>query len=386
MGKKKKHEEHENLERWLVSYADFITLLFATFVVLYALSQLDLAKFKDMKISLAQAFAPTIFKSPPGPGPGMTPGNESILPDDKPGIDGTNVIPDFNPNMEVKKAEEAKQEIEEAIKAGDLEGVDAKLDKRGLVISLVDSIFFDSGSAAVKNEAIKNLDKVALIIKTKFPKNKIRIEGHTDSSPISTSVFPSNWELSAARASSVVRHFIQRYKMPKNTFSAVGYADSVPVASNNTTEGKQKNRRVEIVILNSSTLDQENSSGSTFASANSSSKTDNKDNEKDTQIQIIKGGKIRANISDVETTTEETQENASDESNPTKHSAETTSSEEKPVHQTSSNTHSKTQEKPHSQNTAHKEDTKHFTPIEMPVKNNKNKPPVEILEVETKRY
>lgn len=399
MGRKKKHEEHENLERWLVSYADFITLLFATFVVLYALSQLDLAKFKDMKISLAQAFAPTIFKSPPGPGPGMVPGKESVLPNDKAGMDGNNIIPDFNPNMEIKKAEEAKAEIDEAIDAGNLEGVDAKLDKRGLVISLVDSVFFAPGSAAVKAKAQKNLDKIALILKKKFPNNKIRIEGHTDSSPISTTTYPSNWELSGARASSVVRHFIKRYKMKKKTFSAVGYADSVPIDTNKTAEGRQKNRRVEIVILNSTTLKQENSSSSTFATAKHP--THKKTQEKDNPIQIIKGGKIKANISEVQEKNEEEhppegQENKEKQGNTDNAHTATAETEHKPESSTphleevteAEPSHSTETKAPPTTNTTHtdkKEENKHFTPIEMPDHGQSAKPNVEILEVERSR-
>lgn len=291
MGKKQKHPEHENLERWLVSYADFITLLFAVFVVLYALSQLDLAKFKDLKISLSKAFAPTIFAGQGSDSAMMDKSGDKVLNDSRQG-DEVNILQGFNPQLELKKMEKAEGEIKEAIEKGDLKGVSAKLDKRGLVISLVDSVFFTSGSAIVKTEANKMLDKIALTLKKDFAGHKIRIEGHTDSDPISTSIYPSNWELSGSRASSVVRHFIKRFKMPKQTFSAVGYADSVPIASNSTIDGKRKNRRVEIVILNSKTADLEAGSNG-LASNGITPQTDTeKPKKEESNIRIIKSGDL----------------------------------------------------------------------------------------------
>lgn len=295
MSKKKKHEEHENLERWLVSYADFITLLFATFVVLYALSQLDLEKFKLLKISINRAFSPPSVFSDQGPSI-MQKQEGEILPNESQGIDSS-VIPLISPNLEEKKMEEVKQEIEKTIEKNNIEGVSAKVDSRGLVISLLDSVFFDSGSAYIRPQAVKILDKVAFMIKKDFTGNKIRVEGHTDPDPISTAVFPSNWELSAARASSVVRHFISRFKMPENSFSAVGYADTIPIAPNNTIQGKQKNRRVEIVILNSKTSKLEASGQSGLASPEKPQEPQDKPED---NIQILKGGRTGSNIQELE--------------------------------------------------------------------------------------
>jgi chemotaxis protein MotB len=295
MARKKKPEEHENLERWLVSYADFITLLFAVFVVLYALSQLDLAKFKDLKISLSQAFAPTIFKGQGAkPEAFEGPSGQDLLQKHYTG-DQVNVIPPINPQLELKRMEDTKKAIEEKIQEGDLEGIDVKIDKRGLVISLLNSVFFDSGSAQIKEEAKSVLNNVALEIKKSFPGNRIRIEGHTDPDPISTAVFPSNWELSAARAASVVRYFIRQFKMDKEQFSAVGYADSIPIASNDTREGKQNNRRVEIVILNSKTSELE-AGGSPITEALPAKAPEP---EEKTKIEIIKGGRVGDSIDDL---------------------------------------------------------------------------------------
>lgn len=298
MAKKKHKEEHENLERWLVSYADFITLLFATFVVLYALSQIDLAKFKLLKISISQAFSPTIFRDKGGSQAILPDQGEKILNESKQG-DNVNIMPPINPNLEVKQMEKAKEAVEKEIKKANIKGVSVKVDKRGLVISLVDSVFFDSGSAAIKKEAVKALDKVALTIKKEFISNKIRVEGHTDTDPINTAMFPSNWELSAARASSVVRHLISRFKMTKETFSAVGYADSIPLVPNTTFESKQKNRRVEIVILNTksseleATTPQESDTGE-------SPETSDTNKEPAEDITIIKGGRTGSDLQEIE--------------------------------------------------------------------------------------
>lgn len=294
MGRKKKHEEHENLERWLVSYADFITLLFATFVVLYALSQLDLAKFKLLKISLSEAFAPTLLQGKGSESAVMESKGETVLNESRQG-DDVNILPPINPNLELKKMEQAKEEIQEKISKEKIEGVSAKVDSRGLVISLMDSVFFDSGSAALKAKAIKTLDKVAIMLKKDFPGNQIRVEGHTDSDPISSAIYPSNWELAGARASTIVRRFISSFKMNPQKFSAVGYADSVPLVPNSTRENKQKNRRVEIVVLNSTTAGQE--AKSSVSSGTSSTSAPAKESKPDDNITVLKGDKeTRATI------------------------------------------------------------------------------------------
>jgi chemotaxis protein MotB len=248
MAKKKHAEEHENLERWLVSYADFMTLLFATFVVLYALSQLDLAKFKDMSISLKKAFA----------APSIVQGDQSIMESSGDSIlDGadneSNMLPPIFENMEAKYEEasfnQAKESVEKMDNTNEVEGVDIYVSERGLVISLAENLFFASGSAEIKQSAFKSLSKVGSLLKSKFSDHPIRVEGHTDNEPMKSSIYPSNWELSSARAASVVRFFLSSFKFNKNRFAVVGYADGRPVAPNVTNKGKSKNRRVEIIVL-----------------------------------------------------------------------------------------------------------------------------------------
>ena len=286
MGKKHKHEEHENLERWLVSYADFITLLFATFVVLYALSQIDLAKFKDMKLAMNDAFAPSFFKGKGSQSAMLDKAGTQILNENKKG-DNVNILPQINPNLEVAKMEGAQKEIEESLKEANVEGVSAKVDSRGLVITLLDGVLFNPASAIIRPEAIETLNKLAVILKRDFSENKIRIEGHTDSDAISSSIYPSNWELSSARACSVVRYLISSFKMKKELFSAIGYADSIPIASNGSIVGKEKNRRVEIVITNDTLTGEKSIAGK----ASSTLKQSEFKNEKksDDGITIKKG-------------------------------------------------------------------------------------------------
>lgn len=249
MAKKKKHEEHENLERWLVSYADFMTLLFATFVVLYALAQTDVNEFTKLQDSIKSAFSSISFLQ----------GEQSILKDS-----GKNVIDSSGANdalidslfmeyISPKYEEESFQQIQDDInklKNNELKGVTTKIDDRGLVITLNDSnILFAPGSATLSKETMKKLDYIGALIGKKFMLHLIRIEGHTDSEPINSPIFPSNWELSAARACSIVRYMIYKFKFVPDLFTAIGFADTRPIVKNNSPKNKALNRRIEIIVL-----------------------------------------------------------------------------------------------------------------------------------------
>ena len=248
MARKKHAEEHVNLERWLVSYADFITLLFATFVVLYALSQIDLAKFKNLKISLAKAFSssPTVLQGDPG----LLNKKSNDVMDSGGQQDNQNMIP---PLMDQPYAKKEESDFQDVTKKFELNGAKVEVTERGLVIKLLGNIVFESSTAGIKKDSYKTLAEIGNLIKTKFPNHLIRVEGHTDSSPMSSSVYPSNWELSSARSAAIVRHLIN-FGISKDRFSALGYADSRPVQSNNTEAGRKANRRVEIVILRNNLL------------------------------------------------------------------------------------------------------------------------------------
>ena len=247
MARKKPPEEPENLERWLVSYGDFITLLFATFVVLYALAQVDATDFAKLEESLKNAFSQnTLFE-----------GQQSIM-DGSQNLFDQQQANSFIPSLMVeyisqKYEEDSFNEIESSIKelkdSGELEGISAKMTEEGLLITFDDRYLFTSGSAALSDKAKSILDKVGVLICQKFVMHNMRVEGHTDNKPIASVMYPSNWELSSARACSIVRYLIGRFKFFPSLFTAVGYADTRPVDSNDTISGASKNRRVEILIL-----------------------------------------------------------------------------------------------------------------------------------------
>lgn len=250
MGRKKPHEEHENLERWLVSYADFITLLFATFVVLYALAQVDIESYESLQDSIRKAFAaPSVLQGSDGVMSGST--GLSLNPSASSSDSFVPPIMEYlSAKYEQRSFEDIKKKVEKMGKDGEVEGVTAEIDERGLNIKLKDSdLFFRSGEAKLKPNTYAFLDKIAELIKKKFSRHLIRIEGHTDNVPIRSAVFPSNWELSAARACAVARYFIERNEFNPQLIAAIGYGEHKPVAPNTIEENRRKNRRVEIIVL-----------------------------------------------------------------------------------------------------------------------------------------
>ncbi len=252
MKKKKKHheEEHENLERWLVSYADFITLLFAFFVTMYAISRVDEKKLGSMVESLHRALGSTILtqSSPPDPGIFQTSGypmEVNIAPASKDKGVSSEDFEKLAQNIRQKMAE--KMGTNGSHGGASLSQLKFIIDRRGLVLRFSERFFFDSGDASIRPEVVPLLTILAHSLET-LP-NHIRIEGHTDSVPIRTARFPSNWELSTARATSIVHHFLTHHRFEPNRLSAAGYGEFRPIAQNNTAEGRSQNRRVDIVIL-----------------------------------------------------------------------------------------------------------------------------------------
>lgn len=246
MAKKKKHEEHENLERWLVSYADFMTLLFATFVVLYALSQINVNEFKKVEESLKRAFSTqSLFDGQQG----IMNQGKSLM--DSSGADSmidSLMMEYISPRYEQESYEQIKKQIDDMTKSGELKGVTANIEEKGLVIVITDkAILFPSGSAVLPKNAEKALDTIGKLIVEKFAMHPIRVEGHTDTLPI-VGKYPSNWELSSARASSIVRYLIPRFHILPDLMSAVGYAETRPIAKGTDSASLAKNRRVEIVV------------------------------------------------------------------------------------------------------------------------------------------
>lgn len=230
MARKKKEEEHENHERWLVSYADFITLLFAFFVVMYSVSMINEGKLRAAADAISKAFNPIqAFTATP------------VKIDPKVTEDISKLV-----TPDVKVYEQIQQALKEMGDLGDR--VTVTIEKRGIVIRVADTVLYDTGRAEIRNDAIRILDKVGSILGRLD--NHIRVEGHTDNIPIKTAHYPSNWELSTDRASAIVRYFIDRIKMEPFRLSAGGYAEYRPIDSNSTPEGRAKNRRVDIIIMN----------------------------------------------------------------------------------------------------------------------------------------
>ena len=254
MARKKKHEEHENHERWLVSYADFITLLFAFFVVMYAVSSVNEGKYRVLSDSMIAAFrSPTkslmpiqignIVKSPSGAPVELPPMAQNRL------IQATRKHPHSGDgDGEGKKAlHQMANELAQAFKpliAEDL--VSIREGQLWLELEIRSAVLFDSGHAEVRPDALPIVDRVVDILST-VP-NAVRVEGYTDDVPISTSRFRSNWDLSAARAGSMVHHLLERGIDPLR-LSLAGYGEYRPVADNASEDGRTRNRRVVLVVL-----------------------------------------------------------------------------------------------------------------------------------------
>ncbi len=221
--------ERENLERWLLTYADLITLLLAFFIVLYSMSKIDIEKFHEVTVALQCVLQGTDFPSLPP---------SSRFADDDGG----------NSSFKLGDLVMLKLEIETKLKGlGLANNVTATLDRRGLIIRVSESAFFDFGSADLRPEAMGILDLIAGFL-LRIP-NHIRIEGHTDNVPIKTSKYPSNWELSVNRATVCVRYLIIKHGFPPERISALGYGEYRPIASNETPDSRIKNRRVDIIVL-----------------------------------------------------------------------------------------------------------------------------------------
>jgi chemotaxis protein MotB len=262
----KKHshheEEHENEERWLVSFADMMTLLFCLFMVLFAISSVNTSKFEELAKSLQDAFSGKVVSggeavmqtgsSTPPEQSQATPPLPSMMPVTQASEGAAATTDQSELKRRARQEEEELQALRKRIQSlAKQEGVSANVKvtvrKRGLVVELLtDRVFFESGSALVKPHAERLLVKIAHIIAGER-KHPVVVEGHTDSAPIATAQFPSNWELSGSRAGAVVRTF-QRSGVNGKRMSTQGFGSQVPAASNATAEGRSRNRRVVAVL------------------------------------------------------------------------------------------------------------------------------------------
>lgn len=247
MARRPKTPPHGNQERWLVSYADFVTLLFAFFVMLYAHSKTDTVEAER----ISQAFREAMEQGrvtqaisrmlKPAPAARAAPaelrrGPPAAQAAAAPAAETVELLASLN-----ELNEKLKDEIDEG-------RVELRMERRGLVISLREATLFPSGGETVAPAALPMLEVIARQVRGR--PNLIRMEGHTDSMPIRTARFRSNWELSAARAIAMLELYSERFGLERRRLSIGGFGDMAPVASNATLEGRNRNRRVDIVILN----------------------------------------------------------------------------------------------------------------------------------------
>jgi len=269
MSRKREHEaEKENGERWLLTYSDLITLLMIFFVVLYSMSKVDAERFAAVAESLNKALGggtPAKIEMATSPvGPSLfqtgTPSSKTTVPGK--GKDPNNTVnSDQGTTGENKNAGQGNTDAENM----SIEGIKAKLDKfasdngiqtklissmeeRGLVVSIQETLLFESGSANIDSSAREILRNISTVLAS--APNQIRVEGHTDNLPIHTTQFPSNWELSVIRSTNVVQ-ILQNQGITPSRLSAAGYGEYRPIASNDSTVGHAKNRRIDLIILRS---------------------------------------------------------------------------------------------------------------------------------------
>jgi chemotaxis protein MotB len=229
------YDAHANRDRWLVSYADFITLLFAFFTTMYAISTVDNQKLSDMVDSMRTAFDAKKIDASKLPPPKNTPRASNVPPEMSPGA-----------------LDELKNRLSKRLQAQITGGqVGLEVDPRGLVITIREAGVFQIGSADLSPAARGVLREVADAMQD--VDNPVRIEGHTDDVPIHTVKFSSNWELSTARATTVIAFFVQERGLSPTRFSAAGYAEFHPRVASNAADARAQNRRVDIVLLNDAT-------------------------------------------------------------------------------------------------------------------------------------
>ena len=256
MARRKKKEEHINHERWLVSYADFITLLFAFFTSLYAISTVDAKKAGKLVFSTRAAFNVDFFPSdkpaqasnngPVSDVRELRPTTEAVTPqkEKKKKKEASSGNPEVTRNKHLRQVFEQLETLREN---NTLAGVQVSLTGQGLLVSLKEAAFFNPGKTSIRPASVPLLDLVASKI---LPLHlDIRVEGHTDDTPAKKGRHHSNWEISTERAISVVRYFTEEYAYPPESLSLAGYASYRPISSNATAQGRAANRRVDIVLL-----------------------------------------------------------------------------------------------------------------------------------------
>ncbi|KHF39631.1 flagellar motor protein MotB [Halalkalibacter okhensis] len=246
MARKKNHHEEHVDESWLIPYADMLTLLLALFIVLFAVSSVDAEKYQQLMVVFNENFQ----------------GGSGVLEQPVPVPDHSKSNSDENKDGETDLSQQEhhellnfKNEFDQYILEQNLGSeLETKLSEDGLLITILDNALFHSGSANVRADAVDLADKVSELLVTDPPRN-IVVAGHTDNIPINNADFRSNWDLSAHRALSFMKLLIENEELDPKNLSATGYGEYHPVSTNETEEGRSKNRRVEVLILPNYKLD-----------------------------------------------------------------------------------------------------------------------------------
>ena len=235
---------NDYINRWVISYADFVTMLLALFMVMFATSSMGDLKVKDVNKSIQKVFSSASVKTNIEETENVKNVEAEKTPESQFNNTGKTILDGGDGILDAQKIAE---QIEKDIDVNTSVKV-IKTD-RGVVIRLNDTMLFDPGSAIIKPQAKATLDKISLSL-AKF-QNPVLIEGHTDSMPIRSEKYPSNWELSTARATNIIKYLTEAHKFPPSRLSAVGYGEYMPVSENTTPQGRAKNRRVDIIVLSS---------------------------------------------------------------------------------------------------------------------------------------
>jgi len=242
--RKQKNDEHvDNHERWLVSYADFITLLFAFFIVMYAVSSVNEGKYRVLSSSLVSAFKNDNSTPPQSTEFSPISIQQSNQTDSIKLIDNAGIMRTKKQEKMKSMAKNILHALEPLVKDGQVRVTQSSL---GITVEINASVLFSPGQAKLADSSSLTLQAVAHVIKGH--EHEIHVEGHTDNLPIHTENFPSNWELSSARASSVIRLFIEN-GVEAHRLTAIGYGENRPIETNETPEGRKRNRRVTVMIL-----------------------------------------------------------------------------------------------------------------------------------------
>ena len=227
--------EKENHERWVISYADLVTLLLGFFIILYATADVDITKFEVVSREIKRAFNVDVGNGSEGSplfagGSGIAPSPFSSSP--------------INRDLEMIREQVRRRSEERGMSTGE---ITVTRDQQNIIIRLADQLLFPSASATLRDNALPLLEVVGSVVTT-LP-NEIRVEGHTDNVPVGTERYPTNWELSSARATAVLRYLVENAALPPGRAFAAGYGEFRPAAPNLTPEGRALNRRADIVLL-----------------------------------------------------------------------------------------------------------------------------------------